>query len=242
MSSLSEAFLFVFRVNLLQPSNQLNSWKCVSAKSGSESFAKTKTESKTLICCDLLLLCAKNMSCHSQHLCQCVCTAGVVNMGTERCTHSLYFWASSDSDLGCTCWLVSAGIKSLQMIQLKNNEDSLIYQKSVCMCVLTEKQPYCVQVYIIWILCTSTCQYSAYEKVSRKIEASLFCNTCTDVKKVVYTLGVEFFLSLINSITCPPKPIGIITMDLIKTGHTDQVWLGSGWFRSQQCLESKHAP
>lgn len=174
VSSLSEAFLFVFRVNLLKPSNQSNSRKCVSAKSGSESFAKTKTESKTLICCDLLLLCAKNMSCHSQHLFQCACTAGIVNMWTEDCTHSLYFWASacaSDSDLGCTCWLVSAGIKSLQMIQLKNNEDSLIYQK-VCVCVcmqegvsLTEKQPYCVQVFIIWIVCTSTCQSSAYEKV-----------------------------------------------------------------------------
>lgn len=71
---------------------------------------------------NVLLLCAKNMPCHAQHLFQCVCSSGIVNMLTEKHTHSLYFWAStcpSDGDLECICWLVSAGIKILQMIQLK---------------------------------------------------------------------------------------------------------------------------
>lgn len=74
----------------------------------------------------------------------------------------------------------------------------------------------------------STCQAFAYEKEK---EASL---SCTDVKKVLHTL--------MNSFTCPLKPIWILTMDLIKGGHTDQVWLESGWFRSQQRLKIKHAP
>lgn len=52
---------------------------------------------------------------------------------------SFYFWASAcvcacvcttDTDLGDTCWLVSAGIKSLEMIQLR--EMKTVISQKVC--------------------------------------------------------------------------------------------------------------
>lgn len=181
------ALVFVCAVNPLKPFNQSNSRKCVSAKSGSESFAKTKTGSKTSICYDSLLHGAEHMSCLSQHLFQCVCSVGTVNRWLPNvwtCFQNIIVFLSplhacaSDCDLGRTCWLVSAGIKSLVMIQLQ--EMTILWSIRKCVYVCTQVWVslaesvcsgmialcVCVCVCVIWIVCTSTCKSSAYEKIS----------------------------------------------------------------------------
>lgn len=55
------------------------------------------------------------------HFCVCVC----INVSVFTC--------ASGSDLGRTCWLVSAGIKSLEMIQLL--EIKILWSIRNCMCV-----------------------------------------------------------------------------------------------------------
>lgn len=62
--SVSLSLLFVFPARRLISRTKV----LISKKSASKSFAKTKTESKTLICRHSRPLCAKNLPRHSRHL------------------------------------------------------------------------------------------------------------------------------------------------------------------------------
>ncbi len=218
---------------------------------------------------NLLWLSAKNMSCHSQHLFQCVCSAGVADRWRRSmwmcfeetvCIHCIFehlcvcyvcvcvcvclcvcVWVgvrASDGDLGCTCWLVSDGIKSLEMIQLQEIKILWAIRKCVCVCVCVSKCVYVCKnesvqqrsnlwvsstqvwlpcVYHIWIVRTSTCKSPVCEKVALQTKkASFLSNTCTDV--CIHVLGGEFFVLPINSSTCPRNgyctwgPLNLLTV------------------------------
>ncbi len=156
------------------------------------------------------------------------------------------------------CWLVSTGIKSLEMIQLQEIRILWSIRQCVCnwvgvcvcvcvcvyVCVLhmqdwvssADKQPLSVFRHDCFVCMYLNCVHvhlqtlCSWKDFSPGKKASFLCNTCADVyKKVIHMLAGEFFVLPINSGTCPRNTIRVMTV-----APEDSITYSVGWVRRKQ--------
>ena len=119
----------------------------------------------------------------------------------------------SDTDLGDTCWLVSAGIKSREMIQLGEMKSLWCLRKCVYVCGDARmSRPASV------LRSGCTAHLSA---LRNRQKAQFLCDTCTDVcQEIIHMPGGELFVLPINS--CTPEQRTLHLRTLLQSGMTEE--------------------